>query len=62
MSEIFVDGKNINFKKYKGYEARPINGAVSAQNIKLANGKLTLNPEGAKQLWEGYNNIHKIEK
>nr|WP_308201887.1 transition state regulator [Bacillus mycoides] len=38
--------------KYKGYDVYPINGEVSSLNIKLAEGKLTLIPEGVKQLMD----------
>ncbi|OQR53384.1 AbrB/MazE/SpoVT family DNA-binding domain-containing protein [Bacillus sp. CDB3] len=48
--EIFVEGEGIILQKYKRYGACPITGEVSSQNMKLAEGKLTLSPEGAKQL------------
>ncbi len=50
--EIFVKDETIILQKYKSYGTCPITGEVSSQNIKLANGKLTLSPEGAKQLME----------
>ncbi len=42
--------KTIVLQKYKSYGTCPITGEISSQNIKLADGKLTLSPEGAKQL------------
>ncbi|MGE6553402.1 AbrB/MazE/SpoVT family DNA-binding domain-containing protein [Bacillus mycoides] len=50
--EIFVEGETIVLQKYKSYGTCPITGEISPQNIKLADGKLTLSPEGAKQLME----------
>ncbi|MGG1329433.1 AbrB/MazE/SpoVT family DNA-binding domain-containing protein [Bacillus tropicus] len=52
--EIFVEGEKIILQKYKEYGACSISGEVSSQNIKLANGKLTLSPEGAKQLMQEF--------
>ncbi|PFT87318.1 AbrB family transcriptional regulator, partial [Bacillus thuringiensis] len=37
-------------QKYKGYGVCPITGEASSQHMKLGDGKLTLSPEGAKQL------------
>ncbi|MCQ6307554.1 AbrB/MazE/SpoVT family DNA-binding domain-containing protein [Bacillus cereus] len=48
--EIFVEGEEIILKKYKGYDVCPLTGEVSSQHIKLGDGRLTLSPEGAKQL------------
>ncbi|MGH0791208.1 AbrB/MazE/SpoVT family DNA-binding domain-containing protein [Bacillus cereus] len=48
--EIFVEGDTIILQKYKSYGICPITGENSSQNIKLADGKLTLSPEGAQQL------------
>ena len=48
--EIFVEGEEIILQKYKGYDIGPITGEASSQHIKLGDGKLTLSPEGAKQL------------
>ncbi|MED1383860.1 AbrB/MazE/SpoVT family DNA-binding domain-containing protein (plasmid) [Bacillus mycoides] len=50
--EIFVEGETIILQKYKSYGTCPITGEISSQNIKLADGKMTLSPEGAKQLLE----------
>ncbi|HDR7494382.1 TPA: AbrB/MazE/SpoVT family DNA-binding domain-containing protein [Bacillus cereus] len=50
--EVFVDGDRIILQKYEGYGACLITGEISSQNIKLADGQLTLSPEGAKQLLE----------
>lgn len=48
--EIFVCGENIVLQKYKSYGMCPITGESSAKNIKLADGKLSVSQEGAKQL------------
>ncbi|KIQ79428.1 AbrB family transcriptional regulator [Bacillus sp. L_1B0_8] len=50
--EIFVEKNAIILQKYQSYGTCPITGEISPQNIKLADGKLTLSPEGAKQLME----------
>ncbi|KXY68781.1 MULTISPECIES: AbrB/MazE/SpoVT family DNA-binding domain-containing protein [Bacillus] len=50
--EIFVEDESIILQKYKSYGTCPITGEISSQNIKLADGKLTLSPQGAKQLLE----------
>ncbi|AHA69992.1 MULTISPECIES: AbrB/MazE/SpoVT family DNA-binding domain-containing protein [Bacillus] len=50
--EIFVEEDAIILQKYQSYGTCPITGEISPQNIKLADGKLTLSPEGAKQLME----------
>jgi transcriptional pleiotropic regulator of transition state genes len=50
--EIFVEGETIILQKYQSYGTCPITGDISSQNIKLADGKLTLSLEGAKQLME----------
>ncbi|MCA1066510.1 AbrB/MazE/SpoVT family DNA-binding domain-containing protein [Rossellomorea sp. AcN35-11] len=48
--EIYVDDERIILKKYKPSMTCQITGEVSDDNIKLANGKLVLSPEGASQL------------
>ncbi|KXY27448.1 AbrB/MazE/SpoVT family DNA-binding domain-containing protein [Bacillus sp. FSL K6-0067] len=50
--EIFVEENAIILQKYQSDGTCPITGEISPQNIKLADGKLTLSPEGAKQLME----------
>ncbi|OUB00312.1 AbrB/MazE/SpoVT family DNA-binding domain-containing protein [Bacillus thuringiensis] len=50
--EIFVEEDAIILQKYQSYGTCPITGEISPQNIKLADGKLTLSPAGAKQLME----------
>lgn len=50
--EIFVDNENIIFKRYSPYKACQITGEVSEKNITLADGKITLSPNGAKHLAE----------
>ncbi|HDR6289230.1 TPA: AbrB/MazE/SpoVT family DNA-binding domain-containing protein [Bacillus cereus] len=48
--EIFIDGELIVLQKYVSYGTCPITGENSARNIQLADGKMVLSPEGAKQL------------
>ncbi|MBG9615770.1 AbrB/MazE/SpoVT family DNA-binding domain-containing protein [Bacillus cereus] len=48
--EIFVDSEMIVLQKYKSYGTCLVTGEVSSTNMKLADGKLTLSLEGAKQL------------
>ncbi|AXY11358.1 AbrB/MazE/SpoVT family DNA-binding domain-containing protein (plasmid) [Bacillus thuringiensis LM1212] len=50
--EIFVEEDAIILQKYQSYGTCPITGEISSQNIQLADGKLTLSPEGAKKLME----------
>ncbi|OLR24663.1 AbrB family transcriptional regulator [Bacillus cereus] len=50
--EIFVEEESIIFQKYKSDGTCLVTGEISFQNIKLADGQLTLSPEGAKQLLE----------
>lgn len=50
--EIFVDNENIILKRYSPYNACQITGEVSEKNITLADGKITLSPNGAKHLAE----------
>ncbi|MCU4991129.1 AbrB/MazE/SpoVT family DNA-binding domain-containing protein [Bacillus cereus] len=50
--EIYVDNENIILKRYSPYNACQITGEVSERNITLANGKITLSPNGAKHLAE----------
>ncbi|MGH0877950.1 AbrB family transcriptional regulator, partial [Bacillus cereus] len=35
-------------QKYTSHDTSPITGEISARNVKLAGGKLTLSPEGVK--------------
>ncbi|HDR6245761.1 TPA: AbrB/MazE/SpoVT family DNA-binding domain-containing protein [Bacillus cereus] len=48
--EIFVEEGAIILQKYTTYGTCPITGEISARNVKLVGGKLTLSPKGAKQL------------
>jgi transcriptional pleiotropic regulator of transition state genes len=48
--EIFVDDDQIVLKKYRSELACQITGEVSDENIKLANGKIVLSPQGAEQI------------
>ncbi|OTW61561.1 AbrB family transcriptional regulator [Bacillus thuringiensis serovar silo] len=50
--EIFVEEESIILQKYKSDSTCLVTGEISSQNIKLADGQLTLSPEGAKQLLE----------
>ncbi|PGA90700.1 AbrB/MazE/SpoVT family DNA-binding domain-containing protein [Bacillus toyonensis] len=50
--EIFVEEERIILQKYKSDGTCLVTGEISSQNIKLADGQLTLSPEGAKQLLE----------
>ncbi|MFC0525666.1 AbrB/MazE/SpoVT family DNA-binding domain-containing protein [Pontibacillus salicampi] len=48
--EIYVDDDQIVLKKYKPNMTCHVTGEVSDNNMSLANGKLVLSPEGAKEL------------
>lgn len=48
--EIYVDEDKIIFKKYVANMSCQITGESTDDNIALANGKLVLSPEGAKEL------------
>ncbi|MGG5741974.1 AbrB/MazE/SpoVT family DNA-binding domain-containing protein [Bacillus cereus group sp. IBL03679] len=48
--EIFVEEDAIILQKYTSHGTCPIAGEISAKNVKLVDGKLTLSPEGVKQL------------
>ncbi|AXY11429.1 AbrB/MazE/SpoVT family DNA-binding domain-containing protein (plasmid) [Bacillus thuringiensis LM1212] len=48
--EIYVDGEKIILKKYEAGGACAITGEVSSRNVSLANGKITLSPEGIQLL------------
>ncbi|WP_047986276.1 AbrB/MazE/SpoVT family DNA-binding domain-containing protein [Ornithinibacillus californiensis] len=50
--EIYVDNDKVVLKKYQPNMACQITGESSDENISLANGKIVLSPEGAKQLIE----------
>ncbi|MDA1515839.1 AbrB/MazE/SpoVT family DNA-binding domain-containing protein [Bacillus cereus group sp. TH40LC] len=50
--EIFVDNENIILKRYSPYNACQITGEVTERNVTLADGKITLSPNGAKYLAE----------
>ncbi|MCU0097571.1 AbrB/MazE/SpoVT family DNA-binding domain-containing protein [Bacillus sp. OR9] len=45
--EIFVEGEDIVLQKYQPGGVCALTGDVSNRNIALANGKITLSPEGA---------------
>ncbi|MDA1762329.1 AbrB/MazE/SpoVT family DNA-binding domain-containing protein [Bacillus cereus] len=48
--EIFVEGEDIVLKKYQPGGVCTLTGELSNRNISLANGKITLSPEGAELL------------
>ncbi|WP_430789415.1 AbrB/MazE/SpoVT family DNA-binding domain-containing protein [Virgibacillus flavescens] len=48
--EIYVDSDKIVLKKYKPTMTCQITGETADTNLSLANGKLTLSPDGAKEL------------
>ncbi|QWI78240.1 AbrB/MazE/SpoVT family DNA-binding domain-containing protein (plasmid) [Bacillus mycoides] len=48
--EIFVEEENIVLQKYQPGGVCAITGEISKDNISLANGKITLSPEGAELL------------
>ncbi|PEJ31288.1 AbrB family transcriptional regulator [Bacillus pseudomycoides] len=50
--EIYVEGEKIILKKYEANGACAITGEVSDKNISLADGKVTLSPEGLELLIE----------
>ncbi|MFB4165068.1 AbrB/MazE/SpoVT family DNA-binding domain-containing protein [Alteribacillus sp. JSM 102045] len=57
--EIYVDHDRIVLKKYKPNMTCQVTGEVSDENIALADGKIILSPEGAKEIikdLEGYVN------
>lgn len=54
--EIYVDTDKIVLMKYKASNTCQITGETSDENLSLANGRLVLSPEGAKEL---VNEIHK---
>ncbi|MGF9767075.1 AbrB/MazE/SpoVT family DNA-binding domain-containing protein [Bacillus albus] len=48
--EIFVEGEDIVLQKYQPGAVCVLTGEMSNRNIALANGKITLSPEGAELL------------
>ncbi|QWI73125.1 AbrB/MazE/SpoVT family DNA-binding domain-containing protein (plasmid) [Bacillus mycoides] len=48
--EIVVEGEDIVLQKYQPGGVCTLTGEVSNRNIALANGKITLSPEGAELL------------
>lgn len=48
--EIYVDTDKIVLQKYQASMTCQLTGETSDDNLQLANGKLTLSPEGAKEL------------
>lgn len=50
--EIYVDTDRIVLKKYKPNMTCHLTGEISDDNLSLANGKIVLSPDGAKELVE----------
>ena len=48
--EIYVDDDRIVLKKYKPNMTCQVTGEVSNDNLSIANGKIILSPDGAKQI------------
>ncbi|MBB5174920.1 AbrB/MazE/SpoVT family DNA-binding domain-containing protein [Texcoconibacillus texcoconensis] len=48
--EIYVDDDRIVLKKYKPNMTCQVTGEVSDSNVSLADGKIILSPEGAKEV------------
>ncbi|MEB4816172.1 AbrB/MazE/SpoVT family DNA-binding domain-containing protein [Bacillus thuringiensis] len=48
--EFFIEEDAIFLQKYTPHGTCPITGEISSRNVKLVGGKLTLSPEGVKQL------------
>nr|ABE11533.1 putative transcriptional regulator [Bacillus thuringiensis serovar tenebrionis] len=48
--EFFVEEDTIVLQKYTPHGTCPITGEISSRNVKLVSGKLTISPEGVKQL------------
>ncbi len=48
--EIYVDNDRIILKKYKPSMTCQITGEVSDNNLSIANGKIVLSPEGAREI------------
>lgn len=48
--EIYVDNDRIILKKYKPSMTCHMTGEVSENNLSIANGKIVLSPEGAKEI------------
>ncbi|MBJ8078148.1 MULTISPECIES: AbrB/MazE/SpoVT family DNA-binding domain-containing protein [Bacillus cereus group] len=48
--EIFVEGEDIVLQKYEPGGVCALTGEVSTHNMAVANGKITLSPEGAELL------------
>ncbi|KEK22064.1 AbrB/MazE/SpoVT family DNA-binding domain-containing protein [Bacillus gaemokensis] len=46
--EIFVEDEKIILQKYEPGDLCAVTGEVSNRNLSLANGKITLSPEGAE--------------
>lgn len=53
--EIYIDGDKIILKKYVPNMACQITGDSTDDNLALANGKIILSPDGAKQLVQEIN-------
>ncbi|UOQ49686.1 AbrB/MazE/SpoVT family DNA-binding domain-containing protein [Gracilibacillus caseinilyticus] len=57
--EIFVDQERIILRKYSSASACMVTGEVTDDNFTLFDGKVTLSPEGAKQIVEELQQVNK---
>ncbi|MGG0722742.1 AbrB/MazE/SpoVT family DNA-binding domain-containing protein [Bacillus mycoides] len=48
--EIFIEGEKIVLQKYQAGGACVVTGEISERNMSLANGKITVSPQGAEYL------------
>ncbi|NHM30834.1 AbrB/MazE/SpoVT family DNA-binding domain-containing protein [Neobacillus terrae] len=58
--EIYTDGDSIILKKYIVDMACSLTGEISDKNRKLANGKIILSPDGAKELVKQLNELFQL--
>ena len=55
--EFFIDGDKIILKKHTPDKKCAITGEVTARNIKVGNGTITLSPKGARLLVKELKNV-----
>ncbi|RAN72041.1 AbrB/MazE/SpoVT family DNA-binding domain-containing protein [Bacillus sp. SRB_331] len=48
--EIFIEGEKIVLQKYQAGGTCVVTGEISERNMSLANGKITVSPQGAEYL------------
>jgi transcriptional pleiotropic regulator of transition state genes len=58
--EIYTDGDSIILKKYTVDMACSLTGEITDKNRKLANGKIILSPDGAKELVKQLNELFQL--